>query len=52
MLAYLIARDTMHQNQRHAALEPLEDHVPVPASVPQEKENQEHNYTFVSTSRE
>jgi Mn-containing catalase len=52
MLAYLIARDTMHQNQWHAALEPLEDHVPVPASVPQEKENQELNYTFVSTSRE
>jgi Mn-containing catalase len=52
MLAYLIARDTMHQNQWHAALETLEDHVPVPASFPQEKENQEYNYSFMPTFRE
>src|SRR6056297_1686738 len=52
MLAYLIARDTMHQNQWHAALESLGDHVPVPASFPQEKENQDVNYTFMSTFRE
>ncbi|WP_256687904.1 manganese catalase family protein [Halococcus qingdaonensis] len=49
MLSYLIARDTMHQNQWHAALETMDDHVPVPNSFPQEKENQEHNYEFMST---
>ena len=52
MLAYLIARDTMHQNQWHAALDELGEHVPVPASFPQEKENQDVNYTFMSTFRE
>jgi Mn-containing catalase len=52
MLAYLIARDTMHQNQWHAALETMDDHVPVPNSFPQEKENQEHNYEFMSTYRD
>jgi len=52
MLSYLIARDTMHQNQWHAALESLGEHVPVPASFPQEKENQEFNYEFMSTFRE
>jgi len=39
MLAYLIARDTMHQNRWHAALEEMGETVPVPASFPQEKEN-------------
>ena len=52
MLSYLIARDTMHQNQWHAAVESLGDHIPVPASFPQEKENQEYNYTFMSTTDE
>jgi Mn-containing catalase len=52
MLSYLIARDTMHQNQWHAALESLGEHVPVPASFPQEKENREFNYEFMSTFRE
>lgn len=52
MLEYLIARDTMHQNQWLAALETLDDPVPVPASFPQEKENQEFNYAFMSTRRE
>ena len=52
MLAYLIARDTMHQNQWHAALDSLDDHVPVPASFPKEKENQDVNYTFMSTFRD
>ncbi|WP_049997174.1 manganese catalase family protein [Halococcus sediminicola] len=49
MLSYLVARDTMHQNQWHAALETMDDHVPIPNSFPQEKENQEHNYEFMST---
>jgi Mn-containing catalase len=52
MLAYLIARDTMHQNQWHAALEEMGETVPVPASFPQEKENEEFNYEFMSTFRE
>nr|WP_275690152.1 manganese catalase family protein [Halococcus salsus] len=52
MLSYLIARDTMHQNQWHAALDTMDDHVPVPNSFPQEKENQEYNYEFMSTYRD
>ncbi|MDS0478034.1 manganese catalase family protein [Natrinema sp. 1APR25-10V2] len=52
MLSYLIARDTMHQNQWLQALETLDDPVPVPASFPQEEENQEYNYTFMSTRRD
>lgn len=52
MLSYLIARDTMHQNQWHAALETMEDHVPVPNSFPQEKENQDFNYEFMSTTKD
>ncbi len=52
MWAYLIARDTMHQNQWHAALEELGETLPVPASFPQEKENQDVNYQFMSTFRD
>ena len=52
MLSYLIARDTMHQNQWHAVLEDLGETLPVPASFPQEKENQEYSYEFMSTYRE
>lgn len=52
MLSFLIARDTMHQNQWLAVLEEiggLEGNHPIPNSFPQEKENQDFNYTFVST---
>jgi Mn-containing catalase len=52
MLEYLIARDTMHQNQWHAALDAIGEHRPVPASFDQEKENQDYNYQFMSTFRE
>ncbi|ELY49191.1 Catalase [Natronolimnohabitans innermongolicus JCM 12255] len=52
MLSYLIARDTMHQNQWLEALEALDDTVPVPASFPHDEENQEYNYTFISTRRD
>jgi len=52
MLEYLIARDTMHQNQWHAALDALGEHRPVPNSFDQSKENQEYNYMFMSTARE
>ncbi|XVH32317.1 manganese catalase family protein [Haloferacaceae archaeon DSL9] len=49
MLSYLIARDTMHQNQWLAVLEEMDEHLPVPGSFPQEEENQEYNYAFLST---
>ncbi|EMA36664.1 manganese catalase family protein [Halobiforma nitratireducens] len=52
LLSYLIARDTMHQNQWLEALESLEDPVPVPASFSQEEENQAVNYAFMSTRRD
>ncbi|WP_368410725.1 manganese catalase family protein [Haladaptatus salinisoli] len=55
MLSYLIARDTMHQNQWLALLQDLGDpedmfdHLPVPDSFPDDKENEEFNYSFMST---
>ncbi|MFC4989743.1 MULTISPECIES: manganese catalase family protein [Saliphagus] len=53
MLSYLIARDTMHQNQWRVVLEEaFEDHMPIPGSFPQEEENQEFNYAFMSTHRD
>jgi Mn-containing catalase len=48
MLSFLIARDTMHQNQWMAVLEELKDMgMPVPADFPQEQEKQEFSYTFL-----
>jgi Mn-containing catalase len=58
MLGYLLARDTMHQNQWLAALQSLGDpgdhfdHLPVPDSFPDDEENQEFNYAFMSTNVE
>lgn len=55
MLSFLIARDTMHQNQWLAVLEDLgglEQVHPIPNSFPQSQENQEFNYAFVSTQRQ
>ncbi|MDT0651050.1 manganese catalase family protein [Autumnicola edwardsiae] len=52
MLSFLIARDTMHQNQWLAVLEELggvEGNHPIPNSFPQEEENQNFNYNFIST---
>lgn len=52
MLAFLIARDTMHQNQWLAVLEEtggLKGNHPIPNTFPQQKENQEVNYSFIST---
>lgn len=47
MLGFLIARDTMHQNQWMAVLEEQKDMgMPVPADFPQEQENQEFSYEF------
>ena len=50
MLSFLIARDTMHQNQWMAALEELggaEGAFPIPNSFPQEKENSDFSYAFL-----
>ncbi|WP_026904892.1 manganese catalase family protein [Pedobacter glucosidilyticus] len=53
MLSFLIARDTMHQNQWLAVLEDLgglKGVHPIPNSFPQDKENLAFNYAFVSTN--
>lgn len=54
MLSYLIARDTMHQNQWMAALEEVggDEAHPIPNSFPQKQENQDFNYSFMSTKRD
>lgn len=58
MLSYLIARDTMHQNQWIQILKDLGDPadpydvVPIPDSFPDEAENQDFNYAFMSTNLE
>ena len=52
MLSFLIARDTMHQNQWLAVLEELGDVHPIPNSFDQSLENQKVNYHFVSTMRD
>ena len=50
MLSYLVARDTMHQNQCLAAWEELggADAHPIPSNFPQNAENAEFNYSFLS----
>ena len=51
MLAFNIARDTMHQEQWLAVLEELgPSHLPVPNSFPQAKENPDFNYSFLITT--
>ncbi len=53
MCSFLIARDTMHQNQWLAALEELgglEGNHPIPNTFPQEMENSDFNYNFMSTN--
>jgi len=55
MLSFLIARDTMHQNQWLAVLEELggvKGVHPIPNSFPQGQENQEFSYAFLSTELE
>jgi Mn-containing catalase len=53
-LSFLIARDTMHQNQWLAAIEELEsdglETTPVPSSFPQELEKSEVAYQFLNMS--
>jgi len=54
LLSFLIARDTMHQNQWLAAVAELRDEgveeLPVPSNFPQSKENQDVNYTYINFS--
>lgn len=53
MLSFLIARDTMHQNQWMAAIEELEQlQKPiVPSTFPQDLEKQEVSYSFMNFSK-
>ena len=54
MLAYLITRDTMHQNQWLAAIAELEaegfDETPVPKGIPESIQKQEFAYRFLNHS--
>ncbi|WP_027135706.1 manganese catalase family protein [Geminicoccus roseus] len=49
MLSFMIARDTMHQQQWLAAIEELGGAatLPIPNSFPQEKENTEFSYVYL-----
>jgi Mn-containing catalase len=50
MLQFLIARDTMHQNQWLAAIEDMGDReaaLPIPNSHPQSEENKDYSYVFL-----
>ncbi|MGP4081477.1 manganese catalase family protein [Pseudalkalibacillus sp. R45] len=53
MLSFLIARDTMHQNQWMAAIEEIEQNQKpiVPSTFPQELEKQEVSYSFMNFSQ-
>jgi len=54
MLSFLIARDTMHQNQWLAAIRELEEDglesTPCPSSFPQENEFRHVSYQFLNFS--
>jgi Mn-containing catalase len=55
MWSFLIARDTMHQQQWLAVIEELggkEGALPIPNSFPQSEENQKYSYSFFSTSND
>ena len=52
MLAFMIARDTMHQQQWLAVLEELggwKEQLPIPNSFPQSQEKQEYSYAFFTS---
>lgn len=53
MLSFLIARDTMHQNQWMAAIEELEmnQKAVVPSTFPQDLEKKEVSYSFMNFSQ-
>ncbi|SER09922.1 Mn-containing catalase [Faunimonas pinastri] len=53
MLHFMIARDTMHQQQWLAVIEELGGHegaLPIPNSFPQSQEDQRHSYDFFATA--
>jgi Mn-containing catalase len=53
MLSFLIARDTMHQQQWLAVIEELgglEKQFPIPNATPKDHEATEHSYYFLNTS--
>ncbi|HEX8562031.1 MAG TPA: manganese catalase family protein [Flavobacterium sp.] len=53
MLSFLIARDTMHQNQWSAVLEELggaHGAMPIPNSFPESEQNNKFAYSFLSTN--
>jgi Mn-containing catalase len=54
MLSFMLARDTMHQNQWLAAIEELEqdglETTPCPSSFPQDRENTSVSYQFWNMS--
>ena len=54
LLSFLIARDTMHQNQWMAAVAELQqeglEEFPVPSNFPQSHENQDVHYQFINFS--
>lgn len=54
MLKFLLARDTMHQQQWLAVIEELggEHGLPIPDSFPQEEEHQDFSYAFLSTRKD
>lgn len=55
MLAFLIARDTMHQNQWLAVIEDLggvTSNLPIPNTFPMSEQVREFEYAFVSTNIE
>jgi Mn-containing catalase len=55
MLSFLIARDTMHQNQWMAVIEELggpEKQLPIPNSFPQDQENQEYSYVYLGFAQD
>ncbi len=45
-LAFLIARDTMHQNQWLAVIEEIQQPLPVPSDFPQAQEKSEFSYQY------
>ena len=54
MLAFMIARDTMHQEQWLAVVEEIGGYkgaLPMPNSFDQSKENQKFSYVFLATDR-
>ncbi|MYZ48215.1 manganese catalase family protein [Propylenella binzhouense] len=55
MLQFLIARDTMHQNQWMAAIEDMggiAEALPIPNSHPQDEENREFSYAFLGFDKD